>query len=217
MKILSRFILSLILFMILVISVDILRFTPQIRFNNLNSYAVVMGTTDANIKTLLQTSDAVVIRFGIGGEVEKMIDTIYYLRRTPEKIVVIDGPCYSACTMLLGAPHNVLISERAEFFFHSSYVAKCTEKRVIAKQQSRTGNRAMWVLFNEPQRKWIETSGAFKSLEFTKMDNKIVRNLYRANLVSTTNLPTPRFDFRMFVMPKFNGMIPCEPTLLTPR
>lgn len=217
MKFLSHFILYATLFIILVVTVDILRFTPQSRFNDLERYAVVMGNTDGNIKTILQKSDAVVIQFGAGGVVEEMLGTLYFLRQNPDKIVVIDGPCYSACTMLLGAPQNVLITERAEFYFHSSYVAVCTEQGVIAKKQSKTGNRAMWTVFNGPQREWIKSSGAFKSLEFTKMDTELVRNLYRANLVSTRNIPKPRFDFRNFVMPKFLGMIPCEPPVVTPE
>jgi hypothetical protein len=62
---------------------------------------VVNGRTDSNLMQTLQTSDQIVIKYGSGGYVDGMLETMAYLKANPNKHIVIDGECVSACTLLL--------------------------------------------------------------------------------------------------------------------
>ena len=57
-----------------------------------------------------------------GGQIGAYLQRIDAMRRSGDR-VVIDGPCLSACTMVLGAiPRNrICVTSRAQLGFHAAY------------------------------------------------------------------------------------------------
>jgi hypothetical protein len=59
------------------------------------------------------------IEASTGGEVSHYLELFAVLRQSGERIV-IDGPCYSACTLVLSTmPHRVCVARRAILGFHA--------------------------------------------------------------------------------------------------
>src|SRR3974390_2985434 len=73
--------------------------------------------------TALPGSAAVVLSDDIGGKMEEYNSKFQQLRRSGEA-VVIDGKCYSACTMILGLlpPNRVCATSNAVFGFHAAWM-----------------------------------------------------------------------------------------------
>ena len=129
---------------------------------------VLIGRTDNNLIGLLKQSDYLVIQQGNGGIVQGMMETIQYLKEHPEKSVVINGNCYSACTMLLSAK-NVYLTENANFYFHSAANITCETNHKISIVPNMFYNIVMIGVFDTSIQKWIMSSKAFGKLTFTKL------------------------------------------------
>ncbi|MEA3025710.1 MAG: hypothetical protein QOF91_995, partial [Alphaproteobacteria bacterium] len=73
----------------------------------------VLGTSQAF--ALRITSDA-------GGQIGRYLENLAALRNSGEH-VIIDGPCLSACTMVLGViPHDrICVTRRARLGFHAAW------------------------------------------------------------------------------------------------
>lgn len=140
-------------------------------------YLELSGPTDKNISEYLKVHNFIVIKIGTGGRVYGMIDTLKFLRSNPTKFILIDGPCYSACTLLLSSKHNVIITKRARFFFHSATNNICENKKTVQTISIRA-NRDMLALFRSQHRKWIRENQAFGSTEFVEMPKQLVEQIY---------------------------------------
>jgi hypothetical protein len=57
-----------------------------------------------------------------GGQIGPYLEALYEMRSSGEK-VVIDGPCLSACTMVLGVipRERLCVTPRAQFGFHAAW------------------------------------------------------------------------------------------------
>lgn len=154
------------------------------------SYVELHGTTDSNLLVFLKKYDTIVITKGNGGLVYGMLETLKYLNSNPRKRIIIDGNCYSACTMLLSATHSVRITPRARFHFHSSVSDVCVYGE-LQKQISRKGNRDMLRVFGITTRAWIVASGAYLSTSFTTMPNKFVSRTYERMVIKRARTTKP--------------------------
>lgn len=130
---------------------------------------VVNGRTDSNLMQTLQTYDNVVIRYGAGGYVDGMLQTMAYLRDHPEKHITIDGECVSACTLLLAqsvSRTNVCYTANARFSFHSAYYEEAAAgAQGTSKVRDPKYNSAMLVKFNPSMRQWIIRTRAYSQID----------------------------------------------------
>lgn len=164
------------------------RSIPYENFINTPVVTAFAGGTDGNLIGMLEETDAVVIQLGLGGRVNGMLDTLEYLRRHPKKTIVIDGECYSACTMLLSAPNNVLLTDNARMFFHSGTETTCVDG-LKETRLSPSANAKMLALFGPAQRAWIHNTNAFGSTDFTEMPKALVHFVYSDMMISSQGMP----------------------------
>jgi hypothetical protein len=83
--------------------------------------AVLAGAV-ATALTMSSAQAAVVIKSDPGGQIGPYLENLAVLRGSGQK-VVIDGPCLSACTMVLGViPHErICVTPRARLGFHAAW------------------------------------------------------------------------------------------------
>lgn len=146
------------------------------------TYIELSGTTDSNLIPYLLRADTMVITQGNGGLVYGMFETINFLKSHPKKRVIIDGPCFSACTLLLNAPQNVRITQNTRMFFHSAVHDECVDG-LIQKRIAPQANTDMWKSFETLTRKWITESKAFTRTSFTEMPVDFLQQRYAQILI----------------------------------
>ena len=95
-----------------------------------------------------------------GGQVGTFLDLFETIRQTGER-VVIDGPCYSACTLVLAAIPNdhICVTRRAVLGFHG---ARSVDKRGRFHAEPEASS-AVLDAYPEPVRDWIRKRGGLKS------------------------------------------------------
>jgi hypothetical protein len=147
----------------------------------------VSGTTDSNLRDYLQQNDAIVIKHGNGGVVLGMMITLNYMRDNPTKTVVVDGPCYSACTMLLTVP-NTLWTRNARFYFHSTVRNFCTDG-VYRTEINEQTNAQVLQMFPRDIQNWIISSKAFQSTNFVLMPDDLLRRTFKGRGLLPAMLP----------------------------
>jgi hypothetical protein len=91
-----------------------------------------------------------------GGKATSFIDFFEMLRRSRER-VVIDGPCYSACTLvLIIVPRSrICVTPRAEFGFHAARAIDQYGREYPAPDVTRVVAAA----YPAPIRNWIKLHG----------------------------------------------------------
>src|SRR5262249_53145280 len=95
-----------------------------------------------------------------GGQVGLFIDLFERVRQTGER-VVIDGPCLSACTLVLMTVPNerICVTRRAVLGFHA---ARSIDRRgrMYAEPEA---SKAVLEAYPEPVRNWISRRGGLTS------------------------------------------------------
>ena len=95
-----------------------------------------------------------------GGEVEPFLELFARVRQTGER-VVIDGPCLSACTLVLSVVPNdrICVTRRAVLGFHA---ARSVDKRgrFYAEPEA---SEAVLEAYPTPVRGWIVSHGGLTS------------------------------------------------------
>jgi len=96
-----------------------------------------------------------------GGEVTDFLALFALLRQSGER-VVIDGPCYSACTLVLTMiPRSRLcVTRRAVLGFHAPRVVDLQDGQVYAAPQA---TQAVTEAYPAPIRAWIMRHGGLTS------------------------------------------------------
>jgi len=91
-----------------------------------------------------------------GGRIEDYISRFSALRQSGERVIV-DGPCLSACTMVLGAvPRSrICVTPRATFGFHAAWLPTGYGSTV----RSPLGDRVLWASYPPAVRQWINRHG----------------------------------------------------------
>ena len=92
-----------------------------------------------------------------GGEVGDFVKLFELMRESGER-VVIDGPCYSACTLVLGTvpTERICVTRRAVLGFHGAMLAD-REGHVYRAPSSL--NAAVAEVYPEPVQDWIAHHG----------------------------------------------------------
>jgi hypothetical protein len=105
---------------------------------------------------LTSASAEVRIEGSPGGEATSFIDFFETLRQSHER-VVIDGPCFSACTLVLViVPRSrICVTPRAVFGFHAAKAVDQYGREYPAPEAT----RAVAAAYPAPIRKWIKRHG----------------------------------------------------------
>ena len=113
--------------------------------------AIVAGAVLAVLAS--QPASAVVrISNDAGGQIGPYLDKLASLRSSGQS-VVIDGPCLSACTLLLGIipRERICVTPRARLGFHAAWKPDANGN----KRLSREGTRALWDIYPGNVRAWL--------------------------------------------------------------
>jgi len=98
---------------------------------------------------------AVRIKADMGGQIGPYLDALETLRDSGEK-VIIDGPCLSACTMVLGIiPRaRICVTPRARLGFHAAW-----HPGANGPVTSRSGTKLLMDVYPAHVRSWIKSHG----------------------------------------------------------
>jgi hypothetical protein len=96
------------------------------------------------------------IRLDTGGRIDAYLHRYASVRKSGQKVIV-DGPCLSACTILLGTipKDRICVTGRAAFGFHAAWVPAGHGRQA----PSALGDRMLWANYPEPVRDWITKHG----------------------------------------------------------
>ena len=91
-----------------------------------------------------------------GGQIGPYLENLQALRKSGER-VIIDGPCLSACTMVLGViPYErICVTPRAKFGFHAAWNPGGNGRPVT----SRAATQLLMDIYPEPVKLWIKERG----------------------------------------------------------
>jgi hypothetical protein len=117
--------------------------------------AVLAGAVAAAL-TLSTAHATVRIRADSGGQIGPYLENLVALRGSGER-VIIDGPCLSACTMLLGViPRSrICVTPRARLGFHAAWHPAGNGHQVT----SREATQLLMDIYPEEVRSWIARRG----------------------------------------------------------
>ena len=108
------------------------------------------------LATLASASAEVRIKASSGGEVESYLELFSLLRQSGERIV-IDGPCLSACTLVLSTIPNdrICVTRRAVLGFHAARLIDSAGREYAAP----AATRAVTAAYPDGVRAWIVRHG----------------------------------------------------------
>ena len=118
--------------------------------------AVLVGATMAALTVTAAQSAAVRIVSDPGGQIGPYLENLAALRNSGER-VIIDGPCLSACTMVLGViPHErICVTPRARLGFHAAWNPGDNGRPVMSK----AATQLLMDIYPERVRSWIKERG----------------------------------------------------------
>jgi hypothetical protein len=117
--------------------------------------AVLLGAALAAL-TASAAPAAVRIKADPGGQIGPYLEELEQLKGSGER-VIIDGPCLSACTMVLGViPRNrICVTPRARLGFHAAWHPGENGRQVT----SRAATQLLMDIYPENVRSWIKERG----------------------------------------------------------
>jgi hypothetical protein len=91
-----------------------------------------------------------------GGRIDAYLYRFAAVRQSGQRVIV-DGPCMSACTVLLGTvpKDHICVTPRASFGFHAAWVPAARG----ARASSALGDRMLWANYPPSVRAWITRHG----------------------------------------------------------
>jgi len=110
-----------------------------------------------------------------GGQIGPYLDAFVTLRKTGQR-VIIDGPCLSACTIVLGVvPRDrICVTARAQLGFHAAWNPGTNGRPIL----SRAGTKALWELYPDDIRTWLKKRGGLKPKMVFLSGNELM-SMYR--------------------------------------
>src|SRR5215471_20688062 len=101
-------------------------------------------------------SAAVRIKADPGGQIGPYLESLAELRSSGER-VIIDGPCLSACTMVLGVipRERICVTRRARLGFHAAWHPGNNGRPIT----SRGGTQLLMDIYPQNVRNWIARKG----------------------------------------------------------
>jgi hypothetical protein len=125
---------------------------------------------------LLITSASATVRIqrDRGGQIGHYLDNFAMIRDRGET-VMIDGPCLSACTLVLGIvpPDRICVTSRARLGFHAAWRRRQGETVI-----SGPGTRLLWQTYPHNIRAWIQRRGGL-SRRMIYLRGRELRAMYR--------------------------------------
>ncbi len=117
--------------------------------------AFLMGAVLATL-TVSSASALVRIKADTGGQIGPYLENLMALKNSGER-VAIDGPCLSACTMVLGViPRDrICVTTRARLGFHAAWNPGQNGQPVT----SHTATKFLMDIYPEHVRTWIKGRG----------------------------------------------------------
>src|ERR1044071_436000 len=117
--------------------------------------AILLGAVVAAL-SISSASATVRIVGDSGGQIGPYLEHLVALRSSGER-VIIDGPCLSACTMVLGViPRNrICVASRARPGFHAPWHPGDNGQPIL----SRGGTQLLMDVYPKPVRRWIARKG----------------------------------------------------------
>jgi hypothetical protein len=117
--------------------------------------SVVVGVAMAAV-AFSSASATVRIVSDAGGQIGPYLERLSAIRNSGER-VVIDGPCLSACTMILGVvPRDrICVTGRARLGFHAAWNPGADGRPIT----SRGGTQLLMEVYPQNVRRWIARQG----------------------------------------------------------
>jgi hypothetical protein len=108
-----------------------------------------------------------------GGEVGSFVRLFALIRESGER-VVIDGPCYSACTLVLGTipKERICVTRRAVLGFHGALLE---DRRGNVYRAPTSLNAAVAEVYPEPVQDWIARHGGLSKKMLTLRGAELYR------------------------------------------
>ena len=110
----------------------------------------------AFLSTLAPAAATVRIERDAGGQIGPYLERLVTLRNSGER-VIIDGPCLSACTMVLGVipRERICMTRRARLGFHAAWKPGENGQQVA----SYGGTQLLMNVYPQNVRSWIRSKG----------------------------------------------------------
>jgi hypothetical protein len=117
--------------------------------------AILFGAVMAAL-TVSVAQSAVRIKEDPGGQIGPYLESLVALRDSGER-VIIDGPCLSACTMIVGVipPERLCVTPRARLGFHAAWHPTENGRQVTSK----AATKLLMDIYPERVRHWIKERG----------------------------------------------------------
>jgi hypothetical protein len=117
--------------------------------------AVLFGAAMAAL-TVSVAQSAVRIKEDPGGQIGPYLESLVALRDSGER-VIIDGPCLSACTMIVGVipPERLCATPRARLGFHAAWHPGENGRQLTSK----AATKLLMDIYPERVRHWIKERG----------------------------------------------------------
>jgi hypothetical protein len=117
--------------------------------------AILLGAVAAAL-TVTSASAAVRIVSDPGGQIGPYLERLVALRDSGER-VIIDGPCLSACTLVLGViPRDrICVTRRARLGFHAAWHPGDNGRPIT----SRGGTQLLMDMYPQNVRNWLRRKG----------------------------------------------------------
>jgi len=137
----------------------------------LSSILLAVAVAAANI---LPASAAVRIAGDPGGQIGPYLEKLQSLRNTGEN-VIIDGPCLSACTMVLGViPRDHLcVTARARLGFHAAWRPDQAGRQTASPD----GTELLMSVYPQQIRDWISRRGGL-SRQLIYLTGDVLASMY---------------------------------------
>jgi hypothetical protein len=121
--------------------------------------AVLAGALASAMMTCAAFADVRILR-DPGGEISSYVQKFSEIRDSGQRIV-IDGPCLSACTLLMGiVPHDrVCVTRRAALGFHAASYYNDASRSLVP---TRRGSALVMRLYPPQVRAWINRHGGLR-------------------------------------------------------
>jgi len=116
----------------------------------------LLGAAVLTVLSMSSASATVRITSDAGGQIGPYLEQLVALRSSGER-VIIDGPCLSACTMVLGViPRDrICVTARARLGFHAAWHPGNNGRPIT----SRGGTQLLMDIYPPNVRKWIARKG----------------------------------------------------------
>lgn len=119
-----------------------------------------------------------VIRYSPGGELTRFQAAAAAVRRGARRLVVIDGPCISACAVFADvARSKVCITDRAVFGFHKATLVSLRSLRsgLVVKRQLAVSDPP----HSSDIARWVKQRGGFPRQGLRRMDSRQAAAFWR--------------------------------------